>query len=800
MCLRLYETSVTIFPAKQTRKKGDMDMKKGSGYYEHEIKVKFTEGLINKSSDWQWLVECTEERFSAPKKISSVNEFLGAFSLIHDPYVILASVVDSTGDFKPSISSAWLKKLYDCVLLRSGVIEPDNYDEHAGLFALLGVISYATRLFNKLTGKNNLIDTRPIFYSNLHQLFDFTALAVEWPTLKCLAKRVNLSEIELVTETLRSNFEGIDRPINGDKVKKLMDDNFDADFLSFKAVDRGLFQTWQEALLCDAFRSSYQNRKLVPAISLGDGEDSADNSPWSECMVQQAKSSFEDDRAICLLETIEFAKWNRIPSACSQSILVDLAVNNTTQTIETAKTVSCIQCTALDLVIKLKNDSALIKEAQRFYIQSMNKLLKDRTDYDDLRYMSEHSFPMTKEQKCLLKTKCQTFFSESLTKVGSAHDLVMLFKEPLSATHCSQQDVAHALDLFIRYTESIDSETAELFYSAMVFMLDVLSNPDVKNDWTKKVIITLRHAWQDKYYRQVVAGMNCFEQDFSVRDSDVKTINEQFLESPHSLAQSLIRLSDDSISSILEEMSEHALLYVFSKISVSEFYPDHVHVKISDDDRSIDKMIADEVERVYKERSYRLINVLDKEAILDGFFEKLKVSIQLICSMIDIEPVYNEIVKFAPEQYELLPNPGSRPALGHLTQLFPVLENTIRNIGEFFSIVPFRAKKNSFNKLREVSGILADLIGSVRKLTGTIQGCGEFIFVYFVMYSSNGYNVRNDCIHGRQYQGCADVAFAFRLTAICTYMMLKRLRGLEAIMENGQADAEREEDDCSGQP
>lgn len=110
-----------------------------------------------------------------------------------------------------------------------------------------------------------------------------------------------------------------------------------------------------------------------------------------------------------------------------------------------------------------------------------------------------------------------------------------------------------------------------------------------------------------------------------------------------------------------------------------------------------------------------------------------------------------------------------------------------------FSIVPFQANRDSFNKLREVSGVLADLIGSFRELTGTIQGCGEFLFVYLVMYSSNGYNIRNDCIHGRQYQGPADVAFAYRLTVICTYMMLKRLRGLETIVENEVNSEDQEE-------
>ena len=101
-------------------------------------------------------------------------------------------------------------------------------------------------------------------------------------------------------------------------------------------------------------------------------------------------------------------------------------------------------------------------------------------------------------------------------------------------------------------------------------------------------------------------------------------------------------------------------------------------------------------------------------------------------------------------------------------------------------MVPFQADKMSFNKLKEVSGVLSDLIGNVRGLTGTIQGRSEFVFVYYAMYSSNGFNVRNDCIHGQGYQDPAGVAFAYRLTVICTYMMMKRLRSLEAIAEGSE--------------
>lgn len=142
-----------------------------------------------------------------------------------------------------------------------------------------------------------------------------------------------------------------------------MDDNFDADFLSFRNVDRDLFQTWQEALLCDAFRSSYQNGKLIPLIGLAEGEESSYSSAWTEGMFQKSKDVFEDDRTICLLESIEFAKWNEIPSTRSQTILVELTINNAKRIIKNSEPLYRIQCTAIDIVTQLKRESKLCKEA-----------------------------------------------------------------------------------------------------------------------------------------------------------------------------------------------------------------------------------------------------------------------------------------------------------------------------------------------------------------------------------------------------------------------------------------------------
>ena len=752
------------------------------GYYEHESRVKFTEGLLAQSHDWQWFIDLTEGRFEPPGEIASVEEFQRAFSSLRDPYVYLTRIVDSIGDFKPSFSGSWLEEIYGCVLLGSGLKEPEEFTARSGFYGLLGVASYVTCLCNRLSGFQYLIDNRALYYSNLHQLIDFNMLHDEWPRLERLVESVALSGIEDVRETLKGNFEGINEPVDAEFVNSILDENFDADFLDFKQVDRKTFQTWQEAFLCDAFGTSYMGGDLEPTMR-ANGVERPNVSGWTEDLVKFAKAAFGDNRAVCVLEVVALAKWGIEPSERTQEILVDLAVEHADRQLAAGEDLHALQCTASVAIESMIEKRLLKQEFLRRYNRGMSGLLANLVDYQDLSYLKEHGLPLSKNQKSLFESKTKTLFRDALGSVASSRDLIAAYQLPHGYKYCDQKDAKRSLDLLFDFLEKGDAGVmvAELFYAAMVFYLDLMGNADVDKAWVKRTVIALRHCWQDTYYSQVTSGMHCFSTGFSVSLEKSDAMNKDFLAAPWAYARSIMLQSEDHIVATLEDMSKHAFVYMFSKTNISEYFPDHVHVTCKDDVRSIDRMIVEEVKRVYEENAYRFINRIPEQELLDGFFDSLSKGLQIGASVIRIPPVYDELVKIAPEHYGLLPNPGDEPLMGHLTQLFPLLENAIREVGEFFDIVPFQADKNAFSKLKDVTGVLEELIVNVRELTGTVQGCNEFLFVHFVMYSHNGFNIRNDCVHGRRYQGPSDVVFAYRLTVMCTYMMLKRLRMLEEL-------------------
>ena len=751
----------------------------GKSHYTHEIEVRFVEGLLSSSNDWQWFIEYTEETFEPPLKLESMSDYPACYSSVQPAYVHLARIVDQVGDVKLKFNTAWLNRVYECVLVRSGLMQPEDCIKENGFFDILCIASFGTYLINCVSKSSYLYNAQLLVYSNLHQLYDFEPLGDDRSRIVSLSKRIDVPGFSNVIDTLSANFNSTLILVDKTYVSNMLDEHFDADFLSFKNVKKRSFQTWQEALLCDAFEISFINGNIEPVVRYGNGTEVPDTTAWSEIILSLAKEAFSDARAVCVIEALEFGKHDIAPSAESQEILVKLCIEHAESCASADRPVWNLSCTSFNILEQLISEKKLDRDIKSRFNKRLSELLSEKSDYQEICYMREHSLPCSKKQHKIFTDKTTSLTKDSLASVQSVFDLISVLKNSTCARNCDSDDMDTILNLFSKYSKNIDINTSELFYWAMMFFIDMQDNPRIVNKLVRRVLINLRNSWQDQYYATVVSNMHVFTHESTISKSEVDNINEAFLDTPNAIA-SLILPSDTAIADTLESMSEYVITLVFSKTTISEYYPDHIHVTYPQNGHSIDAMIASEIQRVYDNNGHRFLNAMSYQNMVDGYYEQISQKIDFTSSLIDIKPAYKWILENTPRQYNLMPFPENQPRLGDLTQLFPLLENTIRKLGEIFDIVPFQAKKESFTRLKDAPSVLSDLIGEVRELTGTIQGCNEFLFVYYVMYSENGFNIRNDCIHGRQYQDNNGVARGFKLTVICTYMMMKRLVDIEA--------------------
>ena len=753
----------------------------GKGYYDHDIEVKYTEGLLSSSKDWQWFIDATETIFHPKLEMTCFEDFVSCYSEISTVFCHLASIVDKAGPINVVFNAHWLETMHECVLIRTGLKNYASLKNPEPFYRMLAIAAHATYLINCVSGTQYLFNSQLLYVSNLHDLYDFAPLGDKRSDFIESVRALGVSDVGEAVLTLESNFSSSVIPVNEKAVSDILDKNFDEDFLSFRFVDGRAFQTWQESMLCEAFRLSYIRDALEPAIRLRSGEENPDTSYWTSDLINKAIASFSDYRAICMLETIAFLKHGTCPSSQTQELLVTLSLKGMQKFVDEENGLHHIDNTALKVVLQLIECKQLEKGVKADFFRGVNKLLSPVSDYQKICIIKNHHLPCTKEQDSIFANKTDTMAKDLISSASSSHDLLEIFKNTLIARNSESGDLSAVYELFLKSIEDTDAITAELFYWAMQFYIHALDNPNADNKWTKQILISLRHIWQKNYYSQVISSMQTISVEQTIHNDVVKALNEGFLEHPHEFAHGCFLQSDESILETLESMSEHALVLKFSTTTISEYYPEHIHVDLCEKDDSIDRMIVEELLRIYSEKQYRFINTLTNQEIADGFYSNIAKGIQLTASMIDIKPAYEWIASNAPAPYVLLPYPEGHPALGHLMQLFPLLENTIRMIGEMFTIVPFQIDTKKYTRLRDVAETLAALVREIKSITGTIQGCNEFLFVHYVMYSPNGFNIRNECVHGRQFQSISDIKGAFRLTVICTYMMLKRLESLSVI-------------------
>lgn len=358
-------------------------------YYKHEIEVRFAEGLLSSSNDWQWFIEYTEEAFEPFLNLESMSDYPACYSSVQSAYVHLARMVDQVGDVKPEFNTAWLKRVYECVLVRSGLMKPEDCIKGDGFFYILCIASFGTYLINCVSESGYLYNAQLLVYSNLHQLHDFEPLGDDRSRIVTLSKRIDVPGFSNVIDTSSANFDSALIPVDKTYVSNMLDEHFDADFLSFKNVKKRSFQTWQEALLCDALEVSFINGNIEPVVRYGNGVEVPDTTAWSEKMLSLAREVFSDARAVCVIEALEFGKHDIAPSEKSQEILVELSIEHAESCASVDKPVWSLSCTSFNILERLISEKKLDKDIKSRFNRRLSELLSGKSDYQEICYMRE---------------------------------------------------------------------------------------------------------------------------------------------------------------------------------------------------------------------------------------------------------------------------------------------------------------------------------------------------------------------------------------------------------------------------
>ena len=134
-----------------------------------------------------------------------------------------------------------------------------------------------------------------------------------------------------------------------------------------------------------------------------------------------------------------------------------------------------------------------------------------------------------------------------------------------------------------------------------------------------------------------------------------------------------------------------------------------------------------------------------------------------------------DIVQAKLKKYFILIDYNENIQLAHLTQLFPIIEIIIKKVGKIYNIFPFKEDEKHFMQSKDPSSILRLMLEKAYNETKGFEVVPDLLFIYHYLYNGNSLNIRNECIHGRDYLFGESLEFAFKITLSALYMLIKRL-------------------------
>ena len=746
----------------------------GKNFFEHEINVKCTESLLAKESNWQWLINIIEEDFDEPCDASDLDAFNKEFHKVAHAFQMLVAVYLQIPNAESRSSVGWVSELIRCAKIRSGEYSACHFFE-SNFFTMLALSSHIAFLVGLKNEFNYLIASQFFNRRNLHRRYDLSMLEECRSEIKELMSQFTNDAFAHEIEVLKQNLDGIDSEIDTVIVSSYLDKYYDSNLFSFK--EEFVFPnvvTWEEELLYDLPRACLRDGRLIPFLAFGNTEQPP-LSTWSAGLLSDAACAFEDQRAICMLETASFLLNGTGPSKKTIEAHIDLFSSLVEKNPEALLDFRYRENTSLTVLNRFLEKGRLPKEAYKVLKERLGRALANCNDVSVLEFCMDNNLPIKPEQKELVvssKSAC----AHAIPSSDNVRAFQIYLRNLENARYCDQDDCETIWETFFSIIETLDSLILPTwFYEFLQFLIKLQENRNVESSWAHQALIVLQKNWEEQYFSQSCKGMTTISQEAIVSKEELDQLNQSIIVLPAVFARMSMDISEDAIVKILEVFGETAITILCQRHQISERFPYIPRFHPSD---NVDKCLRELVDGVSKRNSYRFLNSFRTDEIICPICLQYCEKIQYLATFIDANKLYCCVCEELTDTNLLTLDDECALSLGHITQLFPLLENKIRELGTFYNITPFSAKADEFVKGKSPKSVLSDLLTSVFNQTETFEGADDLLYVYFAMYSDNGLNIRNECIHGISYQRGEGLRRAFNIALVSLWIIVWRLKSI----------------------
>lgn len=745
---------------------------KYKNYLDHEIHVKFVEGILEQSQSWQWFIEYIENNYDL-SDISSYIEYKNrsnSLVSILSKFANILEICDSNFRFKTIL----LQEIYEISKYYLGAIERESCEKKISseFSKILFLSVWLTKLQNLGNDSKYIVDNRFMNQRNFHQTLNMQVFDYDKEEIILYLEKIKLRDFEIIKRNIEDNLNRVVYGISENFFEKYGDRLLSANCFDFQSFDRKTGLTWQEDTLLDMLQVSIRNGEIIPMYSNGDSI-APNYKEWTPDLLKQLKNYFNNNISDFVIESVDFLLNRKDPNI----EIIETHCNLFLELISKGEDYEILTSSTYEILTMLFDEGVMDRTEKTEVIKGFYKKLHSITSINLLMRLHS-SFPLNRDQIQSKKDYIENQY-RTISDINDIPNLTQYLENTDIARHINQTYYNETKDKFLDLTKNVnDILVANLFYQAMLFLIYVnQTNQIVDKRIVKQDMINLQEDWQKNRYQEQTKNLHEFTNSIQISTEEVEKYNKSILENPIIVANSTVLAKVDDLISVLERTSNHSLMYMVSRIEINNIFPIK-DTGINFDRHETDNILRKQVEKIIEKYGYKFMNVLDADIYVSAIHERYKNNVYSVMALFNKE---KELYKLLEKNIgvSLIPF-NEQISLGHLTQLFPLLEIEIRQFGKLFGIVPFKENANEFMKFKDPSSILRELIENIYEELDGFESAPDLLFVYHFMYNSNSLNIRNECIHGRDYFEGYRLKFAFKVTMLALYMIRYRTNSILA--------------------
>ena len=744
-----------------------MSNAKYKNYLDHEIHVKIVDGILEHSQDWQWFINYVEENFEL-SDIKTFSEFQSRsipLTRVLSYFLKIIEICDLDFQFE----SMLLKDMYFISKYHIGAIERVDCSKRivTEFSKILFLLVWLTKLQNSGNNLKYIIDNRFLTQRNYHQAINMEDFDYDKEEIILYIEEIKFPDFEEFRHNIEDNLNRVVYEYSIGFFEKYGTNLLSVNCFNYQSFERDSSLTWQENTLLDMLQISIRKGEMSPMYSSGDSVV-PNYSSWTSDLLEKLKTYFNHNVSNFVIESVEFLLYKKVPSIHTVETHCKLFL----ELLNDGEDYEILSSSTYEILSMLNKEGVINGIEKTEVIEDFYKTLHSITSLDLLMKL-QYSLPISRHQIRIVKDYIENKY-ETISTINDIPTLTKYLENTDIARNINQYYYDETKNKFLELIEGIkDISVPNLFYQAMLFLLEVNhTNQNVDKRIIKQDMINIQEYWQYNIYKEQVDSLQEFSNKTEVSRIEVEKYNNSIMINPTFLANNCIISSVQGMITVMKDVSEYPLIYLVNKISLSPIFP----VKdtgINFDRHDTDNILKSQVEEIIKKYGYKFLNVLDVDIYVSvlhkRYIQNTIISIAIFNREKELYTLVEKLLGIPLIPYE------NDISLGHLTQLFPLLEIEIRCLGKMFGIVPFKESLDEFMKFKDPSSILRELLDNIYKELNGFENATDLLFLYHFMYNSNSLNIRNECIHGREYIEGYQLKFGFKITLLALYMVKYRI-------------------------